>query len=54
MESAADNKLRELSDRLLLLLIARPCEGWEREFTEITCRELARLAMPLGEQEQDV
>jgi len=54
MESAADNKLRQTLDRLLLILIARPCEGWEREFREITCRELARLAMPLGEQEQDV
>jgi hypothetical protein len=51
MESAADNKLRETLDRLLLLLIARPCEGWELEFEQIIRRELERLAMPLGEQE---
>jgi hypothetical protein len=54
MESAVDNKLRETWDRLVLLLIARPCEGGEREFEEITRREIERLAIPTGEQGRDV
>jgi hypothetical protein len=49
MEGAADNKLREAWDRLVLLLIAQPREGWESEFEEITRREIARLAVPAGE-----
>ena len=49
MEGAADNKLRETWDRLVLLLIARPREGWEPEFEEITRREIERLAVPTGE-----
>ena len=40
----------ELWDRLTLLLIARPLEGWEPEFEEITRREIERLAVP-DEQE---
>jgi hypothetical protein len=44
-ESAADNKLRETWDRLVLLLIAQPREGWEPEFHEITRREIERLAV---------
>jgi hypothetical protein len=51
MEGASDNKLRETWDRLVLLLIARPCEGWESEFKEITRREIERLATPTEEQE---
>jgi hypothetical protein len=53
MESARDNKLRETWDRLVLLLIARPCDGWEPEFEEITRREIERLAVPTAEHERD-
>jgi NADPH-dependent 2,4-dienoyl-CoA reductase/sulfur reductase-like enzyme len=53
MEGATDNKLRETWDRLVLLLIARPREGWEPEFEEITRREIERLAVPVGESERD-
>ena len=53
MEGAADNKLRETWDRLVLLLIARPREGWEPEFEEITRREIERLAVPAGESGRD-
>lgn len=35
---------RETWDRLTLLLIARPAEGWEETFSEITRREVERLA----------
>jgi NADPH-dependent 2,4-dienoyl-CoA reductase/sulfur reductase-like enzyme len=52
MEDAADNKLRETWDRLVLLLIAHPREGWEPEFEEITRREIERLAGPAGESER--
>ncbi len=37
-------KLQETWDRLILLLIAEPRAGWEREFLEITRREVGRLA----------
>ncbi len=53
MEDAAANKLSEVWDRLVLLLITRPLEGWEPEFEEITRREIERLAVPTGEQERD-
>ncbi len=53
MGGATDNKLRETWDRLVLLLIARPREGWEPEFEEITRREIARLAVPTGGSERD-
>ncbi len=36
----------EMWDRLSLLLIAQPREGWEPEFEEITRREIDRLAVP--------
>ena len=36
----------EMWDRLVLLLIACPREGWEPEFEEITRREIGRLAIP--------
>ena len=52
MEDATDNRLIETWDRLVLLLIARPCEGWESEFEEITRREIERLAIPVEEQER--
>jgi hypothetical protein len=45
MDGATDNKLRETWDRLILLLIAQPREGWESNFEEITRREIKRLAM---------
>jgi hypothetical protein len=45
-DGAVDNKLRETWDRLVLLLIAQPREGWEPEFHEITRREIERLAIP--------
>jgi hypothetical protein len=53
MEDAVDNRLSETWDRLVLLLIARPREGWELEFEEITRREIERLAVPAEEQERD-
>jgi hypothetical protein len=52
-ESVADNKLRETWDRLVLLLIAQPREGWEDEFEAITRREVERLAVPAGESGRD-
>jgi hypothetical protein len=52
-ESVADNKLRETWDRLVLLLIAQPREGWEPEFEAITRREIERLAVTKGQQEHD-
>ena len=53
MSAPTDDKLRETWDRLVLLLIAQPREGWEFEFEEITRREIERLAVPAGEQEHD-
>jgi NADPH-dependent 2,4-dienoyl-CoA reductase/sulfur reductase-like enzyme len=52
-EDAVDNKLRETWDRLVLLLIAQPREGWEPEFHEISRREIERLAAPASESERD-
>ena len=52
-ESVADNRLRETWDRLVLLLIAQPREGWESEFSEITRREIGRLAVPQDAQDDD-
>lgn len=48
-----DDKLRETWDRLVLLLIALPREGWEPEFEEITRREIERLAVPADGLEHD-
>ena len=46
-------KQQELWDRLVLLLISQPRNGWEAEFRDITRREIERL-MPLGvEREAD-
>jgi NADPH-dependent 2,4-dienoyl-CoA reductase/sulfur reductase-like enzyme len=50
MGSPTDNRTREMWDRLVLLLIARPQEGWEPEFEEITRREIDRLAAPAEDQ----
>lgn len=52
-EGATDSKLRETWDRLVLLLIAQPREGWESEFHEITRREIERLAVLSAEVEGD-
>jgi hypothetical protein len=51
MEDATDTKLRETWDRLVLLLITQPREGWEPEYKAITRREVERLALPTEEQE---
>jgi hypothetical protein len=53
MEDTANNRLRETWDRLTLLVITRPREGWEDEFEQITRREVERLAVPAGESERD-
>jgi hypothetical protein len=52
MTAAVGDKQREMWDRLVLLLIARPREGWVPEFEEITRREIERLAIPVEEQER--
>ena len=49
MEDTVNNKLRETSERLALLLIAQPRQGWETEFEELIRREIERLAVPAGE-----
>jgi hypothetical protein len=48
MEATLDEQ-REMWDRLVLLLISRPREGWETEFRAITRREIERLA-PVREE----
>ena len=53
MDTATDSRYRETSERLALLLIAQPREGWEDEFEELIRREVERLAVPVGEQERD-
>jgi len=50
MATTSGDKLRETWDRLVLLLITRPLEGWEEEFEEITGREIERLAVPDKQQ----
>jgi hypothetical protein len=52
-ERAVRNELQETWDRLVLLLISRPIEGWESEFEEITRREVERLAVSPDEQGRD-
>ncbi len=51
--AAANNEHREFLDRLTLLLIARPQEGWEKEFKDITRREIERLALPASGSGRD-
>jgi hypothetical protein len=53
MEKAIKDDLRETWDRLVLLLIAQPRDGWESEFEEITRREIERLAVPVSESDLD-
>ena len=45
---AKSGKQQEIWDRLVLLLISRPLEGWEAEFSAITRREIERLS-PVGQ-----
>ena len=52
-ESVANNNLLEIFDRLVLLLVTKPREGWELEFEEITRREIKRLAVPTARTERD-
>ena len=52
MESLRDSRPSEFWDRLVLLLIAHPKEGWESEFEAITGREIERLCPPT-EAERD-
>ena len=52
-ESVADNRLRETWDRLVIVLIAQPREGWELEFEAITRREIERLAIPAAGDRQN-
>jgi hypothetical protein len=52
-ERAVRNELREVWDRLVLLLISRPIKGWESGFEEIIRREVERLAVPPDEQDGD-
>jgi hypothetical protein len=51
--NSVDAKLSETWDRLVLLLIAEPRKGWERQFREITRREVERLELPNSESESD-
>jgi hypothetical protein len=44
---------REFLDRLVLLLISHPDEGWEKEFKDITRREIERLTVPVGKERRD-
>lgn len=53
MEDVAQSKLSETWDRLTLLLIAQPREGWEREFEDIIRREVMRLKFPAAGVERD-
>jgi hypothetical protein len=53
MQDAAASHLSETWDRLVLLLISQPLEGWEPEFEEITRREIERLAVPAVEGQRD-
>lgn len=53
MDTATDSRYRETSERLALLLIAQPREGWEEEFEKLIRREVERLALPTGESGRD-
>jgi hypothetical protein len=51
VEARTKDRLRETWDRLVLLLITQPREGWKPEFEEITRREIERLAVPVAKTE---
>ena len=49
-----DNRPAETWDRLVLLLITRPSDGWEAEYEEITRREIERLKpLPTSESVEE-
>ncbi len=52
-EKAVRDELRETWDRLVLLLISQPIEGWEPEFEQITRREIQRLSISVEERDGD-
>ena len=41
----------EFRNRLLLLLIARPKDGWEAEFDELIRCEITKLGIPACEEQ---
>jgi septum formation topological specificity factor MinE len=53
MGAATKNSTSETQDRLALLLIAQPREGWESEFEELIRREIERLAISGAESGHD-
>ena len=53
MECVTNSNLGEKWDRLLLLLVAQPRDGWEVQFEELICRELERLTVPAHASERD-
>jgi hypothetical protein len=53
MDPANDTDREDL-DRLLLLLLAEPKAGWEREFEELIRREVDRLCVPDTGPERDL
>lgn len=52
-ESGKTENLREDLDRVLLLLAAEPRPGFEREFEELTRREVARMFQPEREPDEE-
>jgi hypothetical protein len=52
-KNTSNPKLQEIWDRLVLLLIVQPREGWEHEFREISRREIERLAAYDNERGSD-
>jgi hypothetical protein len=48
-----DDRLREVWDRLVILLVSQPREGWEHIFEEITRGELDRLSVPSPGEARD-
>ncbi len=53
MDAEFDNKSAETWDRLVLLLITQPHDGWESEYAEIKRREIKRLAVSGACQDSD-
>ena len=53
MDAEFDNKSAETWDRLVLLLITQPFDGWESEYAQIKRREIERLAVPATYQDCD-
>ena len=44
MERTSDRR-QDTIDRLALLLVSQPREGWEDEYEELTRREIERLTL---------